>query len=263
MPEITTHDIWTMAKDAAESDIDAKEAAQKIVKSLRAAEIRSFAQDYVRQAIDGWRRIKARQVEEAAERAARRDEDLRRRVEDTKARSGDQIETLVTRYDPSKKWDADRNNVTFLNGRQRKAARRHLGDDFNNWLEIHRNRVHATGDRELIEFFESDWHPDGPQAYFAEKRAQSVMQLVKEVQEETRIHVTRELLETVFALGTGERVTWGAATIDQHRERVALLRTNILGNLETAARHEAAIQMIEQAGVKCLAQLAEAVGDAA
>jgi hypothetical protein len=100
------------------------------------------------------------------------------------------VDSLASRYDPLD---------SFLNGKERKAVRRHLGEGFTGWLEGHRRRVHATGDEKLINLFESDWHPDGPRAYWDLKRTEQltehVEELIRQVREETRIQVTRELTE--------------------------------------------------------------------
>ena len=50
-----------------------------------------------------------------------------------------------------------------------------------------------------------------------------------------RVRITAELLATTFSLGDGIEVTWGAATVDQHRQRVAMLTRTAAGTLETAA----------------------------
>ena len=65
---------------------------------------------------------------------------------------------------------------------------------------------------------------------------------------------TAELLESGFALGDGTTVTWGEATVEQHQQRIALLTRNAAGNLQTAARHQSAVDEIERSGVACLAQ---------
>lgn len=65
-------------------------------------------------------------------------------------------------------------------------------------------------------------------------------------------HEWGDLLDASFALPTGERVTWRAATVEQHHERMAMLEVMAAGNLETAALHRAAIGDIEAAGVDSL-----------
>lgn len=77
-----------------------------------------------------------------------------------------------------------------------------------------------------------------------------------EVRERTRLELTMELLSSEFALGDGRSVTWGAATITEHSQRVELLRQNVSGNLATIRRHEAAISMIAERQAATLGELA-------
>jgi len=78
---------------------------------------------------------------------------------------------------------------------------------------------------------------------------------VEEIEQRVRIEVTEELLSTAFATGDGNRVTWGAATLDQHKDRLRMLKKHIQGTAETAAMHSAAIRMIQEAGVSTLAEV--------
>lgn len=98
--------------------------------------------------------------------------------------------------------------------------------------------------------FASKFYRGGPVMY-------STDQLIAQVSEEVRLETTRELLSTVFALGDGTEVTWGTATIEQHKQRIEMLTKNAAGIVETASRHTAAVRMIEEAGATCLADLAE------
>lgn len=77
----------------------------------------------------------------------------------------------------------------------------------------------------------------------------------------------RILLAQRFSIGAGIEVTWGAATVDQHRLRVKLLDEQSSGIADTKRRHLLAVDLIEAAGATCLGDLdgsaAEAVlGDA-
>ena len=138
----------------------------------------------------------------------------------------------------------------------RETWRLSLGDKFNEWYQRGRVESEAEGGRGELEWFESQWHPDGPTAYWDEKRYQDVLQLVRVHSERVRLETTRELLATAFALGDGESVTWGRATIAQHEQRIEMLAKNVSGGIETATRHQAAINMIKEASVDCLAELA-------
>lgn len=141
------------------------------------------------------------------------------------------------------------------NATARKQFRRWAGDRFDEWYERGRKLAAGAGKRQL-EFFESDWWPDGPHDYFAQKRVDAMFEVIRRTADEVRLETTRELLGTVFALGDGTETTWAAATVDQHEQRIGMLARNAAGVVETAARHEAAVRMIKDAGVTCLADLA-------
>lgn len=68
-----------------------------------------------------------------------------------------------------------------------------------------------------------------------------------------------ERLKTVFntpiSLGDGFSTSWGAATVEQHRQRIAFLEKLREGIAATIQRHEEAIRLIEGAGVTCLNEL--------
>lgn len=72
---------------------------------------------------------------------------------------------------------------------------------------------------------------------------------------EIRLEVTAELLGTPFALGDGRSVTWGEATVADHRQRAEMLFRGAAGTLETAARHEAAIRMLDECQARTLSEL--------
>lgn len=63
------------------------------------------------------------------------------------------------------------------------------------------------------------------------------------------------LLVQRFALGDGTSVEWGAATVDQHETRIAMLQRMRDGIDLTIDRHRSAIEAIHEAGVTCLADL--------
>ena len=66
-----------------------------------------------------------------------------------------------------------------------------------------------------------------------------------------------ELFGHTFPLPNGEDVTWEDATISQHELRISQLEQNAAGNLQTAALHRRAVNVILDAHV---ATLGEAVG---
>lgn len=60
------------------------------------------------------------------------------------------------------------------------------------------------------------------------------------------------LLDSTFALPSGERVTFAAATAEQHELRAVALEAMAAGDLQTAGLHREAISVIERAGVDTL-----------
>lgn len=63
------------------------------------------------------------------------------------------------------------------------------------------------------------------------------------------------LLDRSFAVGDGRFVSWGEATVEDHRLRVEMLGKLRSGLDRTIAEHVDAIAVIEAAGVACLAQI--------
>lgn len=61
-----------------------------------------------------------------------------------------------------------------------------------------------------------------------------------------------KMLALTFSLGRGVSVTWGKATPEQHRQRIALLDEQSAGIADTKSRHLRAIKICEDAGVDCL-----------
>lgn len=86
------------------------------------------------------------------------------------------------------------------------------------------------------------------------KKTGAINQLIDEFTATLRLEWTQELLESGFALGDGTTVTWGQATVAQHKQRITLLTNNAMGNLETASRHLAAVKEIESTQTMCLSE---------
>lgn len=64
-----------------------------------------------------------------------------------------------------------------------------------------------------------------------------------------------DICKARFALGNGDRVEWGLATIAQHQERINVLYKNVQGLNETIERHKKAIQLIKENNISCLNDL--------
>lgn len=66
-----------------------------------------------------------------------------------------------------------------------------------------------------------------------------------------------------FATGDGRYVTWGEATVEDHRLRIGLLQELRNGVNDTIDRHGKAIDQITAAGVSCLNDVPERALEAA
>lgn len=64
-----------------------------------------------------------------------------------------------------------------------------------------------------------------------------------------------EVYGEVFALYDGRRVSWGEATVAEHRQRLERLRVQRHAIGRTIERHEEAVRLCEEFGVDCLADL--------
>lgn len=68
---------------------------------------------------------------------------------------------------------------------------------------------------------------------------------------------TEEFLAQTFTLRDGTVISWGEATVAQHKERSTMFQQLAVANLDGATKHNKAIQDIEAAGVGCLRELLE------
>ena len=87
----------------------------------------------------------------------------------------------------------------------------------------------------------------------------SVGPILSELREGLHLEWTEELLGSRFTLRDGSSVTWGEATVAQHRDRVNIFMDNVAANMDGAARHNKAIRAIEEAGAVCLNDAIEGV----
>lgn len=74
----------------------------------------------------------------------------------------------------------------------------------------------------------------------------------EKVRGDERSKVTAELLTVVFATGDGRKVTWGEATLEDHRKRIEMLTKHIKGNVQTIRLHEYAAQILRDTQASCL-----------
>jgi hypothetical protein len=78
--------------------------------------------------------------------------------------------------------------------------------------------------------------------------------LVKAARAEARAEWTRDLLDVRFTTPAGP-TSWGAATLDQHQQRIAVLHRSAVAGIETMKRHELAVRDLVESGARCLAEM--------
>jgi hypothetical protein len=245
---------WLTVADYADSHpgMSAEEIAHALTRRATRAQLLAWAVEDVRSTVEHHRRIQSRAAEERAEvpepALARPSEaePLRRQEASASAARRAKFERLLA--DPAQEQHGSsgwRERETLVEW-ERQDFRDWAGDRFAAWHEQARALAAEHGERDR---FDSAWHPSGRLGYLIER-------WTEERAAQVRLETTRELLATVFALGDGTETTWGAATVAQHEQRVTMLAKNASGVIGTASRHKAAIRMITDAGVTCLADLA-------
>lgn len=217
-------------------------------------------------------KIERRNADEEASRRVevqRKEHEARRiRAEEAAALEANAFERLFA--DPELMYGRPSGRSVFLSQRpQREQFARwcrstHGDDAFSDWVEravkvAVESEPDADGREDREDFTRADWHPDGPTAYYEccrwRKLRGHLEALVEVTAEKTRLRVTAELLGSEFALGDGRKVTWGAAAKADHEQRIEMVSKNAAANIEDAARHRAAVKMLDAAGVDCLSRL--------
>lgn len=136
---------------------------------------------------------------------------------------------------------------------QRKGRERFAevaGEKFDTWLQKAEKIAKSSG---MIDSFNFHWKTDFSSS--GSLLTEAIDALISNLSSQIRLDITKELLNTEFALGDGVRVTWGVATIEQHQKRIVMLRNNINANVEAASRHEAAISLLKETKKPCLAKV--------
>lgn len=62
----------------------------------------------------------------------------------------------------------------------------------------------------------------------------------------------RRLLHQSVRLGDGQETTWGKATVEEHLQRLEMLRAKRAGLDRTIRFHEQAVELLESTGASCL-----------
>lgn len=247
------HELMNLAKKAAKDETtDIRELAERAVKPLSMKRLRQLAIVEVEGWIDHYRREIARKIEEQAQCRQREldREDLAKRTAESQHLKAEFYASPVTNSNFLQMCDPLRPG----NASERKWFKKQLGDRFDDWYVLADEYVKSTKPSDF-EMFESDWYEYGVREYYASKQFDAMISMVRQVAKETRLQVTEELLSSVFALGDGRTVSWRTATIADHEQRITMLTKNAAGIVETAALHQAAIEMLKTAGVDRLGDI--------
>jgi hypothetical protein len=258
-------------------DMDGESIGRALTARATKAQLRAYAVEEVRGIVESLRRARARAAENRAvrerpqvpepapdpEEERRREAEIDRVIEqlneyqainEARRRAARAAHYEQMLADPRLLTPLPRNWPRYQEW-HRAEFREWAGDRFPAWRE--QARAVAVDDWGWDERdFDAFWHPGGERAYWSERNRRLMDEAVEEWAARIRLETTRELLGTLFALGDGIETTWGAATVDQHEQRIEMLTKNAAGLTETAARHQAAVRMIKDAGVSCLADLA-------
>ena len=249
-------------------DIDGEAIGRALTRGATKTELLAWAVRNVRLIVEGRRRTLAREAEDRAARErtpepvqpARQPDPSPEELawwekynERERATRRERCEQMLA--DPARRRAGRHLCGRSFNDRDRAEFREWAGERFAAWYDQARALAIEHDDMDGREF-DAMWHPRGPLAYWSERTRRQLEQATAEWADQIRLETTRELLGTLFALGDGATVTWGAATVDQHEQRIGMLVKNAAGVVETAARHGAAIRMIKDASAECLADLA-------
>jgi len=210
------------------------EVGVTITKRLKKSGLQNFAVRYVSDLVENMRRYEVRRLEERAE------------------RKPNLVPVPVQGSDEELFRDWFKDPQTFSgNVRQRKRFKTWCGDKFDEWFDRGLKAAEERGGKDPG-YFQSQWLGDYWEPGFHDRLNEIVTNYAADI----RLETTKELLSSVFALGDGTQVTWGSATVEQHQQRIKMLMKNVEGTMETAIRHEAAVKMIQAAGVKRLIEVA-------
>lgn len=86
----------------------------------------------------------------------------------------------------------------------------------------------------------------------------AVAEAVARVREHAVDEFAAELLSSVFRLPSGQYVSWGDATVEQHEVTAQAQRLSAVNNLSHIARHEAAVELIRREGKANLSETSAA-----
>lgn len=244
-----------------------RDVAQEVLRNATMAQIRAFALAQLADTIRELRRGRSRRVEEGAVKPSRRKGALSGDVQQILERNQAEAQERVAAE--RERW------------RTADAEAHRLAEHFKatgSWgvtaLQLEQKSV---GDEDPLRMAIRRFNEPGQDAFldevdrlgvvlephqvigwlgFSGLMRQGVRREINEAARLIRLEVSEQLLTSEFALGDGRTVTWGEATLDDHRTRVRIGTNNAVANMEDAARHTAAINMLLESGSSRLVELA-------
>lgn len=88
-----------------------------------------------------------------------------------------------------------------------------------------------------------------------------LMAILDDYASHLRMEWTQELMESTFGLADGTRVQWAVATVADHKAHMAMVTTQVQGQMRDLGLHQAAIDEINRhAAARCLADVVEFKG---
>lgn len=253
-PEDADLNVYRLAGEWADRfpSLSAEEVAHKVVQSLTTTEQSSLLTALLVGPIESHRRYRVRQAERNAGEAASR----KAYEEDPRFwHKGSQ------RY---KEWakttrEGRAFHAGFLRDREEQLAERQAKREWRESPEGQREIQARTTVKAATEY-KRQLYESNPAEYDRQYGwgafVRSVNQMVSDIRTTARLELTAELLGSQFALGDGSQVSWGDATIDQHRQRIEFLMKHVDGNLQTIRLHEVAASMLRESHASCLNEVA-------
>lgn len=265
-----------------ERDITVTDARRHLSK-LADTDVEYAAAKYLQEAVNRNRRAKRREAEKEAEGrrfqqwvdyATSEFERGDRRVERAKRLLGEhpvyrhEIEEVERHQREMEAYTKDPKNapspepaqtVTQLerSGRLPATWRSKKFDDFTDtdWIEFRAQAEVPVERRDAIHYRKHEQYRN----WDARRRTQELLDAqVELLAEEKLLAWTEDLLGAEFRLSDGTLTTWGAATLEQHRERVEMFTKNATASALGAGRHLQAVQELEAAKASTLNDLVAA-----
>lgn len=207
-------------------DLCTKELAKKALEKMTAHQQHRLLLSLLKSSFDSIRRADAHAIEQAAspyeqERKERQRENSRRSVQTRRDN-----DTFLRETPWRASYGKVRQEWVGMTSFFRKARLERLEPGYAKYLE-------ERGDTEYIG---------------GDYTSYSVMKAFKDFEDNIRTDVTLELTEELlgssFSLADGRSVTWGEATVADHKVRINLLLAQASGTVTTAKLHKAAVKML-------------------